>query len=100
MNIYVGNLSRQADEIELKALFKQFGEVKSARIIKDQFTGESKGFAFVEMPDNSSANQAIISLDVKEFDGRNLKVNEAKPKVPRTFNSFSSNFGYKARNDY
>ena|SRR5687767_12245368 len=100
MNIYVGNLSRQAGENELKALFAQFGEVKSVKLIKDQLSGESRGFAFVEMPDNSSATQAITSLESKEFSGRRLKVNEAKPRAPKTYNSFGSNYGYKTRNDY
>lgn len=100
MNIYVGNLSRQAGETELRDLFAQFGEVKSAKIIKDQYSGESKGFAFVEMPENSAASRAISSLDSKEFKGRNLKINEARPRAPKTFNSFGSNYGYKDRNGY
>lgn len=100
MNIYVGNLSRQASESELRALFAQFGEVKSVKMIKDQFSGEFRGFAFVEMPDGSFATQAISALDSKEFGGRRLKVNEAKPRAPKAFNSFASNFGYKTRNDY
>jgi RNA recognition motif-containing protein len=100
MNIYVGNLSRQAGESELKTLFTQFGEVKSVKIIKDQYTGESRGFAFVEIEDNSVANLAIKSLDAKEFKGRNLKVNEAKPKEARSFNSFSANYGYKTKSGY
>jgi RNA recognition motif-containing protein len=100
MNIYVGNLSRQASENELRELFAQFGEVKSVRMMKDQYSGESRGFAFVEMPDSSSANQAISSLDSKDFSGRNLKVNEARPKENRTFNSFSNNYGYKAKGGY
>ena len=91
MNIYVGNLSRQAGEIELQTLFAQFGEVKSVKMIKDQYTGESKGFAFVEMPDTSSANQAISSLDSHDFSGRKLKVNEAKPRENKNFNNFSNN---------
>jgi RNA recognition motif-containing protein len=99
MNIYVGNLGRQADETELRKLFSEFGEVKSVKIIKDNLSGESRGFAFVEMPDNAAGNQAIKALDSKEFENRRLKVNEAKPKSsgPRVYNSFSSNFGYKDR---
>lgn len=99
MNIYVGNLSRQASENELRALFAQFGEVKSVKIIKDQLSGEPRGFAFVEMSDTSAGNQAIMALDSKEFENRRLKVNEAKPKnsgAP-TYNSFSSPYGYKNR---
>jgi RNA recognition motif-containing protein len=100
MNIYVGNLSRQAGESELRTLFSQFGEVKSLKLVKDQDTGESRGFGFVEIVDNSAATLAIKSLDAKEFKGRNLKVNEAKPKESRTFNSFSANYGYKTKSGY
>jgi RNA recognition motif-containing protein len=99
MNIYVGNISRQASENELRALFAQFGEVKSLKLIKDQYTGELKGFAFVEMTDSASAHAAIRALESKEFVGRKLKVNEAKPRENRTFNSFASDYGYKSRND-
>ena len=84
----------------MKALFAEFGEIKSAKIIKDRITGESKGFAFVEMPDNTCASAAIESIDSKEFAGRPLKVNEAKPKVAPVYNSFSSNYGYKTKNGY
>ena len=99
MNIYVGNLSRQAGETELRTLFSEFGDVKSVKIIKDNLSGESRGFAFVEMTDDAAGTQAIKALDSKEFENRRLKVNEAKPKnsAPRVYNSFSSNFGYKDR---
>jgi RNA recognition motif-containing protein len=99
MNIYVGNLNRQASESELKDLFTQYGEVKSVKIIKDNFSGEPRGFAFVEMMDNNSGDQAIKELNSAELGGRRLKVNEAKPKNASTkvFNSFSSNYGYKNR---
>ena len=99
MNIYVGNLSRQAGETELRTLFSEFGEVKSIKIIKDNVTGESRGFGFVEMPVESQGAEAIRALDSQEFQNRTLKVNEAKPKnsSPRVYNSFSSNFGYKDR---
>jgi cold-inducible RNA-binding protein len=99
MNIYVGNLSRQADEMSVRTLFAGFGEVKSIKIIKDNVTGDPRGFAFVEMPDNNQGALAIRELDSTEFQNRRLKVNEAKPKneSPRVYNSFSSNFGYKDR---
>ncbi|MEO5600365.1 MAG: RNA-binding protein [Cyclobacteriaceae bacterium] len=99
MNIYVGNLSRQAGETELRMLFSEFGEVKSVKIIKDNLSGEPRGFAFVEMEDHAAGIQAIKALDSKEFDNKRLKVNEAKPKTsaPKVYNSFSSNFGYKDR---
>lgn len=99
MNIYVGNLSRQAGENEVRALFAQFGEVKSVKIIKDNVSGEPRGFAFVEMPDTDAGNQAIQALESKEFQNRRLKINEAKPRNagPRVYNSFSSPYGYKNR---
>lgn len=99
MNIYVGNLNRQAGEGSVRDLFTQFGEVKSVKMIKDHETGEPKGFAFVEMPDEASAKAAIAALDSKEFENRTLKVNEARPKNSggSRFNSFSSNYGYRDR---
>lgn len=83
----------------VRNLFADFGEVKSIRVIKDNVTGEPRGFAFVEMPDENQGALAIRELDSKEFQNRRLKVNEAKPKnaAPRVYNSFSSNFGYKDR---
>ncbi|MCC6817500.1 MAG: RNA-binding protein [Bacteroidia bacterium] len=80
MNIYVGNLSFRASEQDIESLFAQFGDVSSARIIKDKFTGRSRGFAIVEMNDDSSANAAISALHEKEFMERNLVVNEARPR--------------------
>src|SRR5689334_9287126 len=97
MNIYVGNLSRQAGENELRELFTKFGEVKSVKIIKDHTSGESKGFAFVQMADHTSGTEAIRALDSSEFGNRRLKVNEAKPAKAPSYNSFSSNYGYKNR---
>jgi cold-inducible RNA-binding protein len=80
MNIYVGNLSRDASDEELKASFSEFGQVASAAIIKDKFTGESRGFAFVEMPSKDEAQAAITGLNGKQFKGRSLTVNEARPR--------------------
>jgi RNA recognition motif-containing protein len=97
MNIYVGNLSRQAGEMDLRALFEPFGEVKSIKIVKDHETGEPRGFAFVEMPHADAGAQAIRTLDSKEFQSRRLKINEAKPKGATVYNSFSSQYGYKSR---
>jgi RNA recognition motif-containing protein len=97
MNIYVGNLSRQAAESEVRALFSAFGEVKSVKIVKDFQTGEPRGFAFVEMPLSEQGQEAIKALDSKEFQSRTLKINEAKPKGPAVYNSFSSQYGYKSR---
>ncbi len=80
MNIYVGNLSFQATEDEIRQAFAGFGQVTSVAIIKDQFTGKSRGFAFVEMANNTEAQAAIQGLNGKELGGRPLKVNEARPR--------------------
>jgi len=83
MNIFVGNLSREASEQDLKAAFEAFGEVSKVSIIKDKFTGQAKGFAFVEMPDNSAAQAAMDKLNGTELKGRKLNVNEAQPRTER-----------------
>ncbi len=83
MNIYVGNVSYRMDDGELREVFEQFGTVDSARIITDRETGRSKGFGFVEMPDDEAANTAIEALNGKEVGGRTLRVNEARPREPR-----------------
>lgn len=83
MNIYVGNMSYAMDEKSLSELFSQFGEVSSARVIQDRSTGRSKGFAFVEMPNDEEGKKAIESLDGTEIKGRNLRVNEARPREDR-----------------
>lgn len=80
MNIYVGNLSREVTESELREAFEAFGEVTSASVIKDKFTGEARGFGFVEMPNKTEAEQAIAGLNGKELKGRDLNVNEARPR--------------------
>ena len=83
MNIYVGNLSYNVTEDELKNVFAQYGEVSSAKIITDKYSGRSKGFGFVEMPVQGEAEEAITSLNDKEVKGRNIKVNKARPKEDR-----------------
>lgn len=83
MNIYVGNLSRQASGDDLREAFEEFGNVESAHVVKDKFTGESRGFGFVEMPSNDEARAAIDSMNGKEFMGRPLNVNEARPRKDR-----------------
>lgn len=83
MNIYVGNLAYSMTGDELNELFAGYGEVASVNLITDKFSGQSKGFAFVEMPDNSAADTAIKDLNGKPFKGRALKVNQAKPKSDR-----------------
>ena len=80
MDIYVGNLPYKADDKSLQELFSPHGAVTSARVISDKFSGESKGFGFVEMPDSTEANAAIEALNEKDFLGRNLRVNESRPK--------------------
>lgn len=83
MNIYVGNLSFKTTEEELQKEFESFGEVGSAKIIKDNYTGKSRGFGFVEMPNQDQATAAIAALNGKELDGKTLTVNEAKPRESR-----------------
>ncbi len=83
MNIYVGNLPRATSEEELRKAFEAFGRVSSAAIIKDKFSGESRGFGFVEMPEKNEAQTAITSMNGKDFGGRTLTVNEAKPREER-----------------
>lgn len=80
MSIYVGNLSFEATEQDLQALFQEFGKVTSVAIIKDKFTGKSRGFGFVEMSSNAETQAAITGLNGKEFKGRPLTVNEARPR--------------------
>ncbi len=80
MNIYVGNLSHDATEQELKDAFAPFGEVAYAKIIKDRETGQPRGFGFVEMPDETQAHAAIAEMNGKPLRGRNLRVNVGQPK--------------------
>jgi len=80
MNIYVGSLSYDVTEEDLKQTFEAFGEVESVKIIKDMRSGRSKGFGFVEMPGKAQAQSAIDGLNGKELKGRNLNVNEARPR--------------------
>ena len=83
MNIYVGNLSYNTSEDDLRTAFSEFGGVAEVTVIKDKFSGQSKGFGFVEMANNSEADAAIKGLNDKSLDGRNLKVNQAKPRAER-----------------
>ena len=87
MNIYVGNLPYSTTEDELREAFSQHGEVASVNIISDRYTGQSKGFGFVEMPNNEEALAAIEGLNGKELDGRTLRVDQARPR------SDSRNYG-------
>ncbi|NOQ96240.1 MAG: RNA-binding protein [Desulfobacterales bacterium] len=81
MNIYVGSLSYEVTEDDLKEAFEAFGQVESVSIIKDKYSGQSKGFGFVEMPAKAEAQSAINDLNGKELKGRTLNVNEARPRT-------------------
>jgi RNA recognition motif-containing protein len=81
MNIYVGNLSNGVTENDLRESFQAFGEVEKTAVIKDKFSGESRGFGFVEMPNKEEATKAISMLNGRDMKGRAAKVNEAKPKT-------------------
>ena len=83
MNLYVGNLLFNVDENDLRNAFEQFGKVTEVRLIMDKFSGQSKGFGFVEMPSKDEAEKAIGEMNGKEFMGRAITVNLAKPKTNR-----------------
>lgn len=83
MNIYIGNLEYGVTEDQLRDTFAEFGEVSSSNIITDKFTGRSKGFGFVEMPNDAEANQAIDALNDTDLNGRSIKVNQARPREER-----------------
>ncbi|MDQ7826595.1 MAG: RNA-binding protein [Candidatus Eremiobacteraeota bacterium] len=83
MNIYVGNLPYEVSEDDLREAFEAYGQVSSATIIKDKFSGKSKGFGFVEMADAAQGKVAIDNLNGKDFKGRAMKVNEAHPRADR-----------------
>ena len=93
MNIYVGNLSAKTTDQELREAFESFGEVDTAKIIKDNITGRSRGFGFVEMPDQDQAQTAIAGMNGKELGGSALTVNEAKPRESRGGRSYGSGGG-------
>ena len=100
MNIFVGNLAQQISDEELEKQFKEFGEIRSIKIIRDMFTQESKGFGFVEMKDKSAGEKAIKELNAKDIGGKKIVVNEARPKSDsrrsfgnRSGNNFNKNKG-------
>ncbi len=103
MNIYVGNLSFDVKEENLQAAFEAFGKVASATIVRDKYSGQPRGFGFVEMPDANEARTAIASLNGKELLGRQMNVNEARPRPDRRGSGGSggrgrgSNFGGRGR---
>jgi RNA recognition motif-containing protein len=84
MNIYVGNLSFETTEDDLRTMFEKFGEVSSAKLITDQYTGKSRGFGFVEMSDNDKAGAAMAELNDTEVGGRSLKISESRPRPERS----------------
>jgi len=93
MNIYVGNISRDASENDLREAFASFGEITSVSIIKDKFTSESRGFGFVEMPNKAEGDAAIAAMNGKDLKGRNLTVNEARPRTDRPRTGGGGGFG-------
>lgn len=97
MNIYVANIPWKASEDQLKTLFAEHGEVTSAKIIMDKVTQRSRGFGFVEMADDSAGKQAITSLNGADFLGKNLVVNEARPREerPNNFRGGSGGGGFR-----
>ena len=80
MNIYVGNLAREATEEDLREAFEAFGQVSSVKIITDKYSGQPRGFGFVEMPDKAEGEAAVSGMNEKELKGQKLKVNEAYPR--------------------
>jgi len=95
MNIYVSNLGFNIQDEDLKGFFTSYGEVSSAKVINDKFTGKSRGFGFVEMPDDAAAKKAIAELDNGTIDGRAIKVTEARPREER---SASNNSPFRSDN--
>ena len=101
MNIYLGNLSYSATENSIRDLFEGFGAVTTAKVVTDKFTGSSRGFGFVEMPNDDETQRAIAELNGKEFEGRKIVVNESRPREttgnfnrpPRREGGYSNNSG-------
>ena len=93
MNIYVSNLSFNVQDEDLREFFAPYGEVSSAKVINDKFTGQSRGFGFVEMSDDAAAKKAITELDQATVEGRTIKVMEAKPKEDRPARGGNNSFG-------
>lgn len=93
MNIYVSNLSFNVQDEDLRSYFAEYGEVSSAKVITDKFTQRSKGFGFVEMPDDAAGQKAIAELDGAMVDGRGIKVMVARPKEERPSNGGGGNRG-------
>jgi RNA recognition motif-containing protein len=93
MNIYVSNLSFNVQDEDLREFFAEYGEVSSSKVIMDKMTNQSRGFGFVEMPDDEASKKAIAELDGATVEGRTIKVMEAKPKEDRPARSNNGGFG-------
>ena len=101
MNIYVSNLTFNVQDEDLREFFTEYGEVSSAKVITDKFTGKSRGFGFVEMPDDAAAQKAIAELDQASVENRTIRVMEAKPKEDRKPRSnFSARNNFSRSNNY
>jgi RNA recognition motif-containing protein len=100
MNIYVGNLSFEVSEENLRQAFEAFGQVSSATIVKDKYSGQPRGFGFVEMPDQDKAKAAIENLNGKELLGRQMNVNEARPRADRGRSGGQGQGGPRGRPGY
>jgi RNA recognition motif-containing protein len=98
MNIYVGNLSFEVTVGTLRQAFEGFGQVSSARLVKDKYSGQARGFGFVEMPDQARAQAAIENLNGKELLGRQMNVNEGRPRTDQ--GGFGGQGGYSGRLGY
>ncbi len=97
MNIYVANLSYNTTSESLQELFAEYGEVTSANVINDRETGRSRGFGFVEMPDEAQGKKSIEELNETEFEGKAINVSVARAKTERNNNSFGNRGGYNRR---
>src|SRR5829696_6985569 len=100
MNIYVSNLSFNVEDEDLREFFAEYGEVSSAKVINDKFTGKSRGFGFVEMSDDEAAKKAIAELDQAAVDGRTIRVMEAKPKEEKASGGGRSGGGFRSNGGF
>ncbi|MDR3268502.1 MAG: RNA-binding protein [Tannerella sp.] len=100
MNIYISNLSFNVEDSDLRQLFEEYGEVTSAKVITDKFTGRSRGFGFVEMSDNDASLKAISELNQFEYDGKVITVNEARPREDRPKTSNNRGGGFRNGGGY
>jgi len=88
MNIYVGNLPFELSEDDLRKAFESYGEVSTVKIVTDRYSGKSRGFAFVEMPDDTQGQEAIDQLNGKDLNGRSLRISKARPRDDRNNRNF------------